>query len=162
MPTISEAQIERMQDAAGKALAKVRSMREEAERTVGIVLTSAETLGATAAMQFYKGYAGETLIGGKVPLDLALGAAGHALALFGTFGKYDEHVHAISNGLLGAWVSDKALKAGYDYMTSKGGPATGRVATIIGDNAAGQLPVAGNHRPPPMSASEVQSFLALG
>jgi len=106
-------QINRQQvaDALGKAqrlVARARNITEKSEETIGQVIQSAEINGTAFAAGVVKGRFGAIEVVG-VPADLGAAVAGHALAFFGG-GKYKEHIHNVSDGVLASYMT--ALGAG--------------------------------------------------
>lgn len=61
--------------------------------------------------------------GSSIPLDLAAGLTGHALGFFGIAGKYSEHLHNFSDGVLSAWLTKLGVGVGAKMAMDAGKPA---------------------------------------
>lgn len=91
----------------GSRFARMSGLKGGGERAFGEVLKTVETVGVAGAMSFVNARYAEA---GKpayevagVPADLAGGILIGALSLAGYLGKYDEHGHNISNGLIATY-----------------------------------------------------------
>ena len=70
------------------------------------LVRSAEVGAGAAGVGLLAGRLGTTQIGNTgIPMGLALSAAGHAVAVFGLAGRFDEHVSNLADGALAGWLT---------------------------------------------------------
>lgn len=60
------------------------------------------------------------IAGSKIPLDLAGGIIGHGLAFFGLAGKYGEHLHNFSDGVMAGWITKWGVGLGAKMAVDAG------------------------------------------
>lgn len=79
------------------------------------------------------------LNGSSIPLDLAGGVLGHLGAFFGLAGKYSEHLHDFSNGVLAGYLTKWGIGFGTEMRRQAGLPP---VMTVVAGSEPGRLPSA--------------------
>lgn len=112
-----------IEDAFGSLRATHHRLSGKGESVVGQMAQSAEVAAGALATGIVSGRYGNVYLGhGKfqVPLDLAAGIGGHTLALFGVGGKYAEHLHNFSDGVLAAYLTKLGAGIGARWAVKSG------------------------------------------
>ena len=106
--------------------------REGGERVTGQLVQTLEVGAGALAVGVASGRYGSLQIAGSapIPLDLAGGIVGHALAFFGIAGKYSEHLHNFSDGVLAGYLTKWGIGFGTEMRRKAGLPP---VMTVAGD-----------------------------
>jgi len=131
MLTITRRDIEDAYSAASAARDHVRGIQGKGETTVGhLVQTIEVNAGALAVGVACGRYGALHLQGSTIPLDLAGGVLGHLAGFFGLAGKYSEHVHNFSDGVLAAYTTKFGIGLGTKMRADKGLPPA---MTVSGD-----------------------------
>jgi hypothetical protein len=101
--SITKEQIAQLQRRAEGAIARAKSMREEAEHAVDTAVQTVEVSAAAFAFGLANGrWAGAEVVG--LPADLAAGMAMHAVA-FMLDGESAEHLHNFGDGALASYAA---------------------------------------------------------
>lgn len=116
---LSHSTIAKALQEGGRAVSRLSRMREKVEEMTGQVVEVVEVSASAFALGVAKGRYGSVEVVG-VPLELALGAAGHLLGFTGVAGKYSEHLHNFSNGALACWAHSMGAGVGQKIL-EKGG-----------------------------------------
>lgn len=108
--------------------------REGGERVTGQLVQTLEVGAGALAVGVASGRYGALQIAGSapIPLDLAGGIAGHALAFFGLAGKYSEHLHNFSDGVLAGYLTKWGIGFGTEMRRKAGLPPA---MTVAGEEA---------------------------
>jgi hypothetical protein len=137
MLTISRRDIESAYAAARDADRRLAGLRGRGESIVGHAVEGALTVGGALAAGAALGYFGPVYLAGTpLRVDLLAGLAGHALGFFKVAGKYSDHLHSFSNGVLACYATTYGLGLGKKIATKAGKtPALGhgQTATIAGN-----------------------------
>lgn len=153
---INRAQVAEMASKFQRAMARARNITEKSEETIGQVIQSAEIQASAFTAGVVKGRFGSIEIVG-VPADLGAAVGGHVLAFFGG-GKYKEHIHNLSDGVLASYMT--ALGAGIGArMAVEAARAAGTAAPASGTTSAGHELSAGAER---LSDAELRTLQAAG
>jgi hypothetical protein len=136
MLTISRRDIQQAYDAARDADRRLAGLRGRGESITGHVVEGVLTVGGATVAGAALGYFGPVYLAGTpLRVDLLAGLAGHALGFFGVAGKYSDHLHSFSNGVLACYGTTWGLGAGKKLADKQGKkPALGHgtTATIAG------------------------------
>ena len=138
MAYISDTQLARTQDYIAGLETKTARIRAAAAQKAAEATVVAEVVGGAAAMgflrsKFEKDDGTFNVPGTSIDIQLAVGLGGVLLAIAGTFGsKYDEHILAVSSGILATWsaqVAEKTAKTG--EFTMVGAPEEHGAMTFL-------------------------------
>ncbi len=133
---------------ARDAMSRVRGGRGATGRVVGQLTQTAEVaLGAVGVGVLSGRYGPLNVQGVPVPIDLALGVAGHILGFTGLAGGLSNHIHNVSDGVLAAYLTKfgvgygKALaeKAGVPPRMVVGGTGPMRSSSSLPKLGFGQV-----------------------
>ena len=128
---------------AQRYLAAERDPARSRGEVLSRVVRTAEVGAGAAGVGLLAGRLGTTQIGNTgIPLGLAVGAVGHTLAFFGLAGRFDEHVHNVSDGALAGWATMWGAGQGR-LMRERAGLPTGPITA--GMDGIGNCPP---HAPP--------------
>lgn len=132
----------------------IKRYQAQGENVVGRVVQSLEVGAGALGVGILSGrYGALHITGSKVPLDLAAGLAGHALAFFGLAGNYADHLHNFSDGVMAGWLTKwgvgigakMAVEAGVapPPVTAGALPSSGTVPMVgcAGGSAAPKAPL---------------------
>jgi hypothetical protein len=115
---ISHRNLRELADKGLSAIARMQKIRDRASEQMGHVVQTLEVSTSAFAFGFARGawaQPGQDVAVMGVPIDLAAGLAGHALALFGGLGRYADDTHNLSDGALASYATALGLKMGVDY-----------------------------------------------
>ncbi len=148
MLTITRRDIEDAYSAASAAHRHVQGIKGKGESTVGqLVQTIEVNAGALAVGVACGRYGALHLKGSTIPLDLAGGVAGHLAGFFGLAGRYSEHLHNFSDGVLAAYTTKFGIGLGTKMRADKGLPPAMTVSGSDEPARMGYDPTRGNHAP---------------
>lgn len=123
MLTITRRDIEDAYSAASAAHRQVQGIKGKGETTVGQIVQTVEVNAGALAVGVACGRYGALHIqGSTIPLDLAGGVLGHLGAFFGIAGRYAEHLHNLSDGVLAAYTTKVGIGLGTEMRAKKGLP----------------------------------------
>jgi hypothetical protein len=121
----------------------IQRYRQGGERVTGQLVQTLEVGAGALAVGVASGRFGALNIAGSpIPLDLAGGILGHALGFFGLAGKYGEHLHNFSDGVLAGYLTKWGIGFGTELRRKAGQPPVMTVAgteDIIGYAPAAQM-----------------------
>lgn len=103
----------------------LKGHRTAGENIARHAMTGVEVLAGAAVSGIVAGRFGApylTVAGQNVPLDALAGVGLHALAFFGTFGNYGEHVHNFATGVLSQYVARWGVGYGSSMREKAGLP----------------------------------------
>lgn len=150
MLTITRRDIDDAYSAASAAHRHVQGYKATGESVVGQVVQSLEVSAGAFGVGLANGYYGALHIqGSEVPLDLAGSVLGHLAGFFGLAGKYSEHLHNISDGVLAAYTTKVGIGVGTQMRAKKGLPP---VMTVSG-SGKGPAPRMGYAQSPSVGCS---------
>lgn len=115
----------------GKALRaqnRMKSISAKADKTVGIVVHTAEVSSAAFVAGVVQGRTGGVEVLG-VPMDLGLAAGLHVLGFAGVGGKMSGHLHGFGDGFLAAFLATTGRGVGQAMKVKQGTPALATPAT---------------------------------
>lgn len=99
--TLTNKQIEELENAALRSRNALKRVKEQAEKSVAAVVSTAEIATAAFTMGLLDGrYGGVEVLG--VPLSLGAAGASH---LAGFLGLASEHMHSFGNGFLASYLT---------------------------------------------------------
>ena len=132
MPFISDAQLAKVQGFVQKQKARANSAKEKAEEKAGEMKGTLECVGAAAAMGYLRGKREDEFGVWNAPLvdfdmELLTGLSLVGLAFFDVFGKYDDDVLNMGNGIL----------AHYSGQVMRKMAKTGSLSMVAGSNPRG-------------------------
>jgi hypothetical protein len=130
MPFISDAQLAKVQGFVAKQKARANSAKEKAEEKAGEMKGTLECVGAAAAMGYVRGKREDAAGVWNAPfvkfdMELLTGLSLVGLAFFDVFGKYDDDVLNMGNGIL----------AHYSGQVMRKMAKTGSFALVAGTGA---------------------------
>jgi hypothetical protein len=135
---------------------------EPKRNTQSHLIQSGEVAAGAAALGLLAGRLGNANIGQTgIPIGLALGAFGHAVAFFGFAGRYGEHVHNVSDGALAGWLTLWGAGQGTQMRLNAGGPAGPTTSGVSTGACAGCAPkqmAQGAQAPKPLTEAELQAI----
>ncbi len=129
---MSENALSKLRRLHERAAGHVARIKDKAESTMAVTLHAVENGGVAFAFGYANVRYGKPDSGGinavlipgtKIPVDLTVGLAGHAAALFGVFGKQADHAHAIANGALGVYLGRLGGEMGVKALVKKNSSA---------------------------------------
>jgi hypothetical protein len=105
------------------------------ERITGQLVQTVEVSAGALAVGVASGRFGALQIAGAapIPLDLAGGLLGHALGFFGLAGRYSEHLHNFSDGVLAGYLTKWGIGFGTELRRKQGLPPA---MTVAGEDRA--------------------------
>ncbi len=123
MLTITRRDIEDAYSAASAAHRHVQGIKGKGETTVGQIVQTIEVNAGAFGVGLACGRYGALHIqGSNVPLDLAGGVLGHLAGFFGLAGRYSEHLHNLSDGVLAAYTTKVGIGVGTQMRAKAGLP----------------------------------------
>lgn len=129
---ISSQQINKYTKVLQHAKAKLATIKEHAEETMGRVFQTVEVGGATFAWSYFNAKNGDLLQSGLteiqvmgLPADLGAFVALQGLSLFGALGKYAEHGSNVADGSLAPFLARMGMTMGAKARTTPAKPAQG-------------------------------------
>lgn len=136
----------------------IQRHRDTGETVTGQVVRTAMTSAGALAVGLASGrYGALHLSGSTIPLDLAGGVLGHLAGFFGLAGRYSDHLHDFSNGVLAGWLTKWAIGYGTEMRRQKGLPPV--MTVISGLGGGGQRPRAiGCAGAEPMTEAELAAM----
>lgn len=115
--------IKKLQDRLATAQRRTASVRKQAGAFVESAVRTAEICGVAFALGYFQGKKGGWEIMG-VPMELALGLVSHAAALAGIGMGAAEHVRAIGDGSLAAYMTTYGRGMGRESAAKEAKPST--------------------------------------
>lgn len=115
---ISHRNLRELADKGLHAIQRMQKVRERAAEQMGHVVQTLEIGASSFAFGFIRGaYAqpGQDVSIMGIPVDLAGGIAGHAIALFGGLGRYADDTHNLADGGIASYTTTLGMKFGVDY-----------------------------------------------
>lgn len=113
----------------GHAFGSAPSMEDVKHQAIKTLTTTAAAFGLAAVEGWQnKGAGGEVKIGGKVPLNLVVGAAAHAAGFFGlgdAIGIDADYIHAIGSGAFSVFAVNRGHEMGSAWAKPKTASGTG-------------------------------------
>lgn len=131
-------QLSEMRDKAMRAITRARGIVEKSEGVIAHAVQTVEVGGSAFAAGVIKGRYGSIEVMG-LPMDLLAGAGGHVLGFLGG-GKYAEHIHNFSDGMLASYLTTLGTGVGADWLRSHNAAAARQAAALPAGAAAGGLP----------------------
>ncbi len=115
---ISHRNLRELADKGLHAIQRMNRARAQAAEQMGHVVQSLEVSASAFAFGFARGawaQPGQDVAVMGIPIDLAAGLLGHAVAIFGGLGRYADDTHNLSDGALASYATALGLKMGVDY-----------------------------------------------
>lgn len=126
-----ERQLRELAEAGLRAKQALRGVREQAAKTMGEVIGTAEASATAFGFGYLRGRYGElSVIGAPAELLVALGLKGMAFA--DAFGQYNSDAHAIGQGALDSYLATMGVRIGLESKKE----AEQSTAAVKGDYAA--------------------------
>lgn len=163
MIQLTRRDLEQAYDQVASASRFARGHRAQGERIARHAIQGVEVLAGAAASGFIAGRYGapHLMIGGTaLPLDAAAGAGLHALAFFGLFGNYDEHVHNFANGVLAQYVARWGVGYGTHLREKAGLPRVAGTGRGSAPMTGAPAPAAMRGGRGPLTAAELAAIAA--
>jgi len=134
--TLTRRDIEDAHRFARSASDRAKSFKETGEYVVGTITQTVEVAAGAVGVGVLTGRFGPIKIAGSpIPLDLALGVTGHLLGFAGVAGKYSEHLHNFSDGVVAGWLTKWGFGMGQQWADKQGalrGQISGETARLHG------------------------------
>lgn len=129
MLTITRRDLDEAYGSLRDAHSYIQQYKQGGERTIGQVVQSVEVAAGALAVGVASGAVGPLQVQGvPVPLDLLGGLAGHTAAFFGLAGKYSEHLHNFSDGVIAGYLTKWGIGLGTEMRRKAGKPPVSVVA----------------------------------
>lgn len=115
---ISHRNLRELADKGLSAIARMQKIRDRASEQMGHVVQTLEVSASAFGFGFARGawaQPGQDVAIMGIPIDLAAGLAGHAVALFGGLGRYADDTHNLADGALASYATALGLRMGVDY-----------------------------------------------
>jgi len=141
---ITRRDIEEAHQFARDALNRAKGYKNSGEAVVGQLTQTLEVAAGAVAVGALSGRFGPlTIANSPVPLDLALGVAGHAMGFVGIAGRHAEHLHNFSDGVIAGYLTKLGVGFGAQMRTKAGLP----VLAISGEDSYERPDIVGYQLP---------------
>jgi len=139
---VSKASLTRAHERLGSLQKRLQTVRKAAEHTTEKFLRNAETGGAAFALGVMQGKTGGVELMG-MPLELWLGAGLNLAGYFGIAGKHSDHLNALGDGALAAYLTVMGVKVGAEWKAKSAAPAVAKGARLTREEIADAVAAAG-------------------
>lgn len=153
MLTITRRDLDDAYSSMRDAHSYIQKYKAGGEQVTGQLVQTLEVSAGALAVGVASGRFGALQIQGTpVPLDLAGGILGHALGFFGLAGKYSEHLHNFSDGVLAGYIAKWGIGFGTEMRRKANLPP---VTTVSGEMGPASAPQMGCGKAEPLTEAEL-------